>query len=87
MITKTNNDIGVYPPILDSEWESKFKTNNAAVNLTMNPNKVSTTNFVPLVTTSPLPPDAMLDETEHILEDYISLMKANNSVVAHAVAQ
>jgi hypothetical protein len=23
------------------------------------------------------PPDALLDETEHILEDYVSLMKTN----------
>jgi C-terminal domain of tail specific protease (DUF3340) len=86
MISKTNNDIGLIIQNLDSnldlEWESKFKTNGAPVNLTMNTNKISTANFVPDITTTPVPPDPMLNETASILEDYISLLSANHTLIA-----
>jgi len=79
MVTKTNGYKGV-----DFSLENYFKTNSPGLaNSTINTNKTSTTNSVPIITTSPVPPDARLDETEHILEDYISLLSKNAGLTAN----
>lgn len=79
MVTKTNGFKGV-----DFSLENYFKTNSSGLaNSTINTNKISTTNSVPIITTSPVPPDARLDEAEKILEDYIPLLSKNAGLTAN----
>jgi carboxyl-terminal processing protease len=48
------------------------------------PSMITETNVstpIPKITTSPIPPDPMLNETVNILEDYISLLSANHILI------
>jgi carboxyl-terminal processing protease len=65
---------------VDAAFTNAQKSLGAATTVSTNETSAASAKIPP-------PPDPMLDETEHILEDYISLLKANNSVVAHVVAQ
>src|SRR5665213_425615 len=58
---------------VDSDFSNYFETNAASKNLKA---KIKTE-------VKTLPPDAMLEETENILEDYISLMKKSDTLIAN----
>jgi carboxyl-terminal processing protease len=90
-ISKTNGDIGL-PRVsytIDSKFEDYFKTNTTSalgvvtnLNSTMKGSELSKDNSAPIITTSPVPPDPMLNETVSILEDYISLLSASHTLIA-----
>ena len=59
--------------------------NNFAVGIVLNQSETNTPAghlHLGTVVTKPQP-DAMLDETEHILEDYISLLSKSPSIIAN----
>jgi carboxyl-terminal processing protease len=60
------------------------KTNSVGTTGTgQNFTTITTTSLLPIITTSPIPPDPMLNEAENILEDYIPLVSKNGGVIAN----
>jgi carboxyl-terminal processing protease len=56
----------------------------APISVKLADSAITTTNLVPVVEDKKSPPfDPMLDETEHILEDYISLLKKSGSLTVN----
>ncbi len=90
MVNTTNEATGVAVTYTsDSKFQGFYKINDATgadhltnLDLTLSTNKISTTNSVPVITTKPIAPDPALDETERILEDYISLLSPNKTLIA-----
>jgi carboxyl-terminal processing protease len=82
LMISTTNGLAAVDARTTYEVAATLKTIDAGMNLPTNPSKVSTTNSVPVITTSPVPPDPMLNETVSILEDYITLLSANRTLLA-----
>jgi carboxyl-terminal processing protease len=80
-ISITNNYSDVTSAAI-SNVVSKLDANGAGMNSTTKTSKISKANPAPIIKTSPVPPDPMLNETVNILENYISLMSDGRTLIA-----